>query len=136
MLLFVLMYLIQLFYTIFVLSKNELHQILSVIRPALCSGMNSTEHQALLPLDESWRCDRGMELYEVPCAKRCGNVFGNDKDKNHYSIKTKKNDIFVCSNVATGTCSFAICKKCYSIAFDDRTTRGKRSRTRSSRLVG
>ena len=32
--------------------------------------MDSSEHQALLPLDESWRCDRGMELYEVPCAKK------------------------------------------------------------------
>ena len=109
-------------------------EIFLVIRPSLCSGMNSSEHKALLPLDESWRCDRGMELYEVPCAKRCGNVFGNDKSKKHYSIKTKKNSIFVCPNVATGTCCFAICKECYSVDFGDRPTRGKRTRIRSTRL--
>mmetsp|Transcript_2759 Transcript_2759/g.4302 ORF Transcript_2759/g.4302 Transcript_2759/m.4302 type:complete len:98 (-) Transcript_2759:8-301(-) len=96
--------------------------------------MDSSEHQALLPLDESWRCDRGMELYEVPCAKKKGNVFG-DESKNHYSIKNKKNGIFMCSNVATGTCCFAVCKECYSISFGDRPTCGKRSRIKSSCLV-
>ena len=89
--------------------------------------MDSLEHQTLLPLDESWRRDRGMELYEVPCAKRCGNIFGNQESASEF---------FVCSDVATGTCCFAVCKECYSVAFSDRPGRGKKSRIRSSRLVG
>mmetsp|Transcript_16030 Transcript_16030/g.24991 ORF Transcript_16030/g.24991 Transcript_16030/m.24991 type:complete len:178 (+) Transcript_16030:16-549(+) len=105
-----------------------------VLRPTLCSELDSSVHQALLPLDESWRCDRGMELYDVQCAKNCGNIFGNEESARHYSIRTKKNGIFVCSNVANGTCCFAICKECYSIAFGNRPTRGRRSRIRSSRL--
>ena len=76
-----------------------------------------------------WNC------MKFPAQKGVETYLGMTRTK--ITIPSKqKNDIFVCSNVATGTCSFAICKKCYSIAFDDRTTRGKRSRTRSSRLVG
>ena len=109
-----------------------MNRIFIVLMPGLCGGINSSEHMALVPLDESWRCDRGMELHEVPCAKKCGIIFGNDASAGHYSIKMKKNEIFVCSNVANGNCSFAICKECYSLTLGDRSSRGRRSRARSA----
>ena len=58
-----------------------MNRIFIVVRPGLCGGTNSSEHMALVPLGESWRCDRGIELYEVPCAKKCGNIFGPSKRK-------------------------------------------------------
>ena len=97
--------------------------------------MNSTEHMALLPLDDSWRCNTGKDLYEVNCANKCGKKFGNIVSAGHYSIKDKNNGILVCCNVARGKCSFAICKECYAVSFNNHSSRGRRTRVRSNRLV-
>ena len=51
-------------------SNNAVLPNFIVIRPGFCGGIKSTEHMALLPLDESRSQNGGMELYEMKCAKR------------------------------------------------------------------
>ena len=41
-------------------SNNAVLANFIVFRPGFCGGMKSMEHMALLPLDESRRCNGGM----------------------------------------------------------------------------
>jgi len=111
--------------------------LVKVTTPGCCGGQSLAEHLAsceagstsLTPLDDAWRCDKGRELFGVNCANNCGLSFGNDREGNSYSARSKGNTIFVCLNVSRGVCSFALCKKCYVEKIDGVSTRrGRRSR--------